>query len=248
MTITIPRLDEAYSCKLELYDEMTKFVERCQSEVKDFTKMKFEVGLGEAGYYESKEAYYGWCGYSGIPDSLEKSKDERKSYSKDSEVLLISFGTTLDQYRSVEEKIKTISVTPGGRGNIHKVCNPLITKKIEIVEIGLYKKEFFEEGFNLLKKIHPDITEKEFAVFGTKSSKESYVKEDHLYREYAHQGEYRRDFVEELPFKGDEGCIMTREEYVTTEEYDEKVEMKFSIMTIDIERNTDLLIEIMNSL
>jgi len=248
MTIEIPELSDTYSSRLHEYEEMTTFVERCRKELKDVEKFKFIIQLGTAGYYEKKPGFYGWCGYTGIPEIDNKPKVERKPYPKESEVLSIYIETTVDQYRSVEEKIKAIQVTPGGHDNIHQSVVANLSYKTQISKIGLFKKEFFDEGFAVMKKIHPDITEKEFAVYGTKSPDNPYCVDDQPQHDYESNGEWKKDFTEEFPYRGEEECIMTREERSTTKDLEDIVRMNFSIMTPDIERNSDLLIEILSAL
>lgn len=259
MSIKVRELSSACSAKLHVYEEMTNFVQECEKQIncfpiispvnyskelptKLFDKLHFEVELIEAGYYQEKNACYGYYGCSGpsnTPENSEKKK-ELKPYEKETECLEISLNTTLTKYNSMKTLIDSIKITPGGRGNIHQACRLQTTPRYKNMRIGLYKKEFFHEGFEVMKKIHPDITEKDFAIYGTKpESTPTYI------HDYIENDIYNRDFTEEIPYKGREGCIMIREERHSTGEVDESIFIEFSIITSDLERNTDLLIDIL---
>jgi len=239
MTIAVPELDNRYKHKLYVYDEMVTFVERCQNEIEDIEKFQFEVGLGEPGYHLLSENH-SWISfkdsYKGIANTFDIEK--RTPYEKKDEILKIYFQTTLVQYNSVANKIRYARITVGGHGNTHQ---PFIIIPItEKTKYGLYKNKFFDEGFQLMKKIHPSITEEEFAIFGTKSSKSP----EDIYQE---KEKYNEDFVDERIVNNDD-YILTREEVIILDDVNGKINVEFSIMTIDIERNSDLLIEILKAL
>jgi len=239
MSIIVPELNEHYDRKLQEYEEMTIFVERCKKQIKNVDKIIFQVELVEAGYYSERE-HASWFNFLGIGARTFDTKD-RKSYDKKDEALSISLKTTIKQLNSISDKISSIKVTVGGHGNTNQPCFDIPIFKPG--RYGLCKKEFFDEGFQLMKKIHPDITVEEIAVFGTKSSKSAEFV-------YTQKEKYNEDFVEERIINDKnikvENCILWRHDSNIPDE--NEINVEFSIMTCDIERNSDLLIVILAAL
>jgi hypothetical protein len=139
--------------------------------------------------------------------------------------IIIEF-TMLD---SDAEKIKThkLSLTPNSIGkcyptwSVNKVC------KVVPYTCGVYKRERFDETFNALKMMKPNLTEKEFAY-----RRDNFVT-------YDERDKWDNDFVEYRLFEGYNGCLetFTDKHYIDTG----KSRVCLSLLSIDVLNNIDYI-------
>lgn len=242
MSISLAKnVDEPY--QLHVYEEMTTFVERCQKELKDISSFNFSVQSVDPGYHRSLEKMGSVIWTPLIRPRTEKELAERPSFEKKQEFLCFSLNTTNKQYNGEKDKFKELSLTRGGHDNYYS-CHKITKYAYQEVKFGLYKKEYFNEAFAVAQKVHPEITEEEFAVHG---------KHEHVCKSFdPAYDKYNSDYVKIVPFikidKNPENIVKTWTKNQVSNEPDDVIQISITIMTTDIEPNSDLLIDILNRL
>lgn len=234
MEIVVPKSPQGYACECCVYDEMTTFLKKIEDTLGVCENIKFSVGLVSAGYYCKADGCYGYIG-------PEYHREERSNYGKTTETLNITFLATPDWVQRNTELLDSLYRTPAGRPNVfypvwssNEVNNyQQVTKKY-----GAYKKPAFDPVYSVMKQYFPDMTEKDFAKYGCDVSKGSC---DVSYDEH----NYNHDFVMIREYTTDESCLESWEHEETLTIPTGKVRIGISIITTDLERNTDALIKLL---
>jgi hypothetical protein len=224
---------QGYSGKLFIYEEMTDFVRAVENKFGNRDDIKFSVGLVPAGYYLSDEGCYGYVGCTGKTSCNEEtsSNDETKSkFGKETETLNLSFEVD-DSWLTVnEDKLKMLVATPGGRPTAYfdtyfhrKVTNYCQVEK----QYGLYKNACFDDVFKVMKE-HGLVDDPLELV---------YYKSDH----------FNKDFVYKKEYTNDENCLKKWSKNVYLSEPRGKIIVHIKIITTDLKRNTDALLDILSA-
>ena len=184
--------------------------------------------------------YYPWDDSKNL---MKKSLDFKKKFVS----LDIKFIVTNDWINVNEYLLESLYVTPGGQPTVKhpvwtqkKVINTVVTTK----KIGLYKNKIFDRVFAIIKEIKPEFTERELARYHgfTRITNNSRPHDDSETTICMH---YNPDFVEEKEYDSDYNCLISWETDIITKNISaNKSKVKLSIITIDIERNTDILLKI----
>lgn len=255
MEIILPPNNLAYSCKFCIHDEMTTFVEKL---IKKFDridkslnlkKIKFTVDLVNAGYYFKVDGNYGYHGCISVDrnvidennpnNSIEYQNklhfDSLPNFPKDTETFNITFKVDNDWINKNKHLLENLYVTPGGRSNVkHRVWyqNKIYDSRAITKKYGLYKTKIFDRIYTIMKEVRPDLTEIQLA---------KYYSNDY-------DNDFNPDFVLQREYDNESNCLKSWD-YTYTECIDVgESNVTLSIITIDIERNTDMLMDIIESL
>lgn len=105
--------------KFEVYDDIKILVDCINSKIDTQSDISFKLGLVDCGYYFPPENFnmgvYGYYGCIGADITGDCGKDNHKSFSKDTETLIIIIKdrvsqTWIDTHKDVLERLV---VTPG---------------------------------------------------------------------------------------------------------------------------------------
>lgn len=242
MSISLAKnVDEPY--QLHVYEEMTTFVERCQKELKDISSFNFSVQSVDPGYHRSLEKMGPVIWTPQMYPRTEKELAERPPFEKKQEFLCFSLNTTNEKYKNTYDKFKELSRTRGGHDNYY-TCQKITKNALQEVKYGFRKRKYFNEAFAVAQKVHPEITEEEFAVHG---------RHEHVCKSFdPAYDRYNSDYVKIISFvdvnQNAENIVKTWTKNQVSNEPDGVMEISITIMTTDIELNSDLLIDILNRL
>lgn len=207
-----------------IYDEMKIFVNTLKNKFGVLDNIKFTVGLIDAGYYKSDNGCIGAYGYIGYPCPMI-------NFNKCDETLDIEFTVDDNWINKNKTLLDSLYVTPSSNPNAsHMVWtqNKIRDSKKVTKKYGVYKKNIFDRIFAIMKENKTEFTELDLARYNS---------------DY-----YNSDFVYEDIWNGDHNCVKSYE--CDTIEYTDtgKSNVKLSIITTDLEKNTKLLIKIIETL
>lgn len=225
--IEIPKRHPAHSFKLWETPAMRKLVNLLPS-----NKFTYQVGLIPPGYYIKEPGCYG---YEGPCSSI--AEEEIPRCDEGSELLHITFTALLSFIDNLTGLDCKLSLTPGARGQKYKVLSfteIYETKKLE-TPYGIYKKEGFDSAFTATKQLIPDLTEDNFAKFNIKKSLDTYA--------YDEMDVYNYDLVEKKQYGDDKNLIIKYSSEHIERKNTGTAEYTISILSTDIEKNLDILVE-----
>jgi hypothetical protein len=201
--------------------EITNFINRCQKEVNKVGYVAFGIVLLEPGYY------------SYLVDPI----------STGNQLLNISLKCSYERYQHNLQKMNSLVVTPSDNNKIHHVYQSYPIYPQKVIEYGLFKNEKFDELLKYLRIQNPAITTEAVAIYGKNVNISQY------YNRYQEEGKYMKDFVEERLYNGEEDCLTRRSVMIEDREAEPThYSVEFAIIAVDLERNSDLLVEILNGL
>ena len=254
MSIAVPTLSDWYGGNIVIYEEMTKFVKICELSLPNFNKLKFTVRLIEPGYYSKVERDHTYLSIFPIdPDKRHRLPN----YDKKHEILEIKVETTYNKFNlNFDKFFDNIRVTSGGHGNI--MVPWYLCPISEPTKYGIYKTPKFDELYqNYLQGGWRSVYES-VRIYNRKIYRDIDTGMGNKLTESAFLNELRFPIVGgttiEKEYCGPKDCISTfmRGKYCHIGEKPQnpncRVEIVFLIITIDIEYNTEILIDLFTSL
>jgi hypothetical protein len=222
--VSIPNLGGGYAGVLQLKPAMLKLLEIFAAN--NVKVDSIGVGLGEAGYYAANDGCYGWIGY--IPEEQRKNI----GFFQDGVTTLWWSQTTdfdvLKQQPELCQRLRD-NLTKGGRGKTYSPINVRGITQREISKIGIYKRPNFDEVYQALKKVYPDLSAAQCAKMDSRYEPD----------------EYNYDLVMDRPYDGDMDLIDIEER--TSYEPTGTYTTYYGILTPDIEPNLQTLLELVTA-
>ena len=227
------------ACKFEVYDDMKILVDTINSKIDTQSDISFKLGLVDCGYHFSPEEFnrgiYGYYGCAGVGIGEECEKDNRKSFSKDTETLIITIKDRISQdwidtHKDILEKLV---VTPGGHNNTMKPYSLSESLTSIQVKYGVYKKPHFDELFSVITKLVPHIkTELDLAKYALNYEDDT----------------FNLHFVTRDLYHGDDNCLCTYDVTTMIPTEPKKFTLTLQIIGCDIQPNMSTLLELITSL
>lgn len=176
-----------------------------------------------------------WFGCRRSKNHSEKLGElfEKKKYSKQKETLEINFTTDSSWGATNLTKINKFIMSLENPKQNHQIYR---TKtNINQVKYGVYKLPPFNDVYVAMLKYFPNIIKVNFLNFLANGNDDFH-------------NEYNQQFVEHRVYTNDVDCVNTYYKYVTSEEDKVMIHNTLSIIVSDLEKNADLLIEILSSI
>lgn len=205
--------------KFHVTEDMLKFVERCSVNVPNFNRINFSLDVVPFGHYEEEYGCYGNRGAAG--PMLTETIRELQPVPEKFQLMKIQFYTSEDIWMKNNSRIDSLKITPGPRNNYYNVrsASPISNW----VKYGRYKKDSFDIIHQALKKSFGPMTPNQVL---------DYIKEDK-----------HSKFYEERPYEGENYCLD-----VFIKDVNKDMFVTLSFLSEDLKKNSDKLIEILNTL
>lgn len=243
--------DPRYRHDFHIYPEMTDIADKI---MELGIGAKFNISLIGAGYYSSELGCYGYfesrgiSGQIGFRDDLELTLEEeqepvlRDTWTNDMEILEIEIkDVSTNWFNTHRQELHALYVTPPGNSErlLHKLYSFDNTSTEEVsVWYGVYKKPCFNQIFLSMKKAGLIRTEMELARY--KMSYDIYG--------IIPSNPYNKDFVEIRLHDGDHDLVDDFEQFHIKKVRSDTGTLHLSLISCDIERNSEALIAILSSL
>lgn len=204
------------------------YSEKALSFASNFCLLSFKVDIISAQYYMNDEDVssgpFGPRGYAGCLGIGAKDP-----FSDNDKVLSISFTVNKDWYSKYNELILNLKHTPPNNKKSEISHIHVVNKKIKsFVEIGVYKKEGFDDLYQFTKKHYQEI-EAEADFY-----------------EFIKNNQYYDIVIEKIPYNGNKENLLTIEREIIYKDDPFLSNVTINIIVSDIERNEKLLFEILD--
>ena len=237
--------NERYSFRICIYDEMKLFVKKLEDKIEskylEAMNMNFHVTLVPADYYMDRTLYKGPVGPMGYEGPYDQNikQDNKPCCDKKREILNIEFCAPREWIDKNKDKLENLYVTIGPNGQKIKTFNYQEKYEYKVVKFGYYKKICFDPIYKVMKEYFPNMSELDFAKYGLNYDDYNYEK-------------YNYDFVEKREYTNENysinNCLESFEETIGNPINTGIYNVTISLITIDIERNTDTIIEALTDL
>ena len=216
-----------YTAKCYIYEEMIQFLQQVETQLGVLSDLTFSVGLVDPGYYSPVDGLFGYHGPNNGQDP-----DTFPAFSKNTETFNISFIANCEWIKKNQKLLDSLYCTPGGRPKArHRTCSiwEIANPVTKTVKYGVYKKPIFDKIYLIMREANPNLTALNLAKYRS---------------EY---DEYNLDFVDVRKYDTDLDCLKTWEMEQTECANTGEANIVLSIITTDLEVNTEKLLTLLQN-
>ncbi len=231
MSSPIIKINQIPGCpwRFYVYPEISDLCNQIQSPIsKDIA---VSLNVVDAGYYLDTSKLGGPVGYQGYLDPNIPILD----FSKEQEILEFQLIVNITWIENNKSLLDQLYATPGFGMKKYTSWSfkQIWNREYENITMGLYKKPHFDELFEIMKLMVPEIkSEEDLITYGI----------DNRYYDY------NVSFVEERVFNTDVDCVKTYTVKKSISNLTDEYTVNISTLVCDIEKNKDILLQILNSL